>query len=215
MSPVYSSSAKGEGADPRGPIRAQLAITPDAGSHCAVIRATEETHDVTQQVKPAIDGDEREVSECHTELSTGTDDAPERAYLTKEIRTKCICPVLAEHDCISNLKGVRSGMLIIGVTVPRQAVLREILTALKAIDAAVSIEWIVHGDRTDGIVEMDASTITEKQREAIEVALAMGYYETPRETSLGALADRLEISKSAVSQRLNAAETKLVKAFAQ
>ena len=197
------------------PTRAQLAITPDAASHCTVVRATDETHDITHQMKPARGKTEQEFGECHTELSTGTDETPERAYLTSEVHTKCICPVLAEHDCIPDVKGVRSGTLIVGLTVPHQSVLREILTALKAIDATVSVEWIVHGDRTDGVIEMDANTITEKQREALEVALEMGYYETPRETSLGTLSDRLGISKSAVSQRLNAAETKLVKAFTQ
>lgn len=214
MSSVHESQAECGQRETGPPIRAQLAITPDTASRCRVVRATEKTHDVTHQMKPAT-GENREFDECHTELSTGTDDTPERSYITSEVHAKCICPVLAEHDCIPDVKGVRSGTLIVGLTVPRQSVLREILTALKAIDATVSVEWIVHGDRTDGVVEMDASTITEKQREALEVALDMGYYETPRETTLGTLSDRLDISKSAVSQRLNAAETKLVKAFSQ
>jgi predicted DNA binding protein len=41
----------------------------------------------------------------------------------------------------------------------------------------------------------------------------MGYYEQPRTTDLGAIADELGVSESAVSQRLNNAETKLVEAY--
>lgn len=59
-------------------------------------------------------------------------------------------------------------------------------------------------------VTVDLDTLTEKQRETLEFALAEGYYERPREIDLGTLADRLDISKSAVSQRLRTAETKLI-----
>ncbi|WP_259517446.1 helix-turn-helix domain-containing protein [Halanaeroarchaeum sp. HSR-CO] len=52
--------------------------------------------------------------------------------------------------------------------------------------------------------------LTEKQREAIQLAVEEGYYDRPRDVSLGDLADRLDITRSALSQRLNAVESKLV-----
>lgn len=58
---------------------------------------------------------------------------------------------------------------------------------------------------------VDLSVLTEKQREAVELALREGYYERPREADLAALAGTLDISKSAVSQRLRTAERKLIK----
>jgi predicted DNA binding protein len=59
-------------------------------------------------------------------------------------------------------------------------------------------------------VTINLDTLTEKQRETLEFALTEGYYERPREVDLGTLADELDISKSAVSQRLRTAETKLI-----
>lgn len=59
------------------------------------------------------------------------------------------------------------------------------------------------------LTTIDLSVLTEKQREAAVLAVSAGYYETPRQTSLGELADRLDISKSALSQRLTAVESKL------
>ena len=59
-------------------------------------------------------------------------------------------------------------------------------------------------------VTLDLYELTEKQRQAVTAAVAAGYYEAPREISLGELADRIDISKSALSQRLKAAESKLV-----
>ena len=58
---------------------------------------------------------------------------------------------------------------------------------------------------------VDLSVLTDKQREAVELALREGYYDRPREADLTVLADALDISKSAVSQRLRTAERKLVK----
>jgi len=57
---------------------------------------------------------------------------------------------------------------------------------------------------------VDDSAVTDKQREAIRTAYALGYYETPRSADLGDVADELGVSKSAASQRLNAVASKLV-----
>lgn len=57
-------------------------------------------------------------------------------------------------------------------------------------------------------------TVTEKQREAVRAAVEMGYYAEPREASLSDLASRLGVSRSALSQRLNAVESKLIETLA-
>jgi len=56
-------------------------------------------------------------------------------------------------------------------------------------------------------------TLTDRQETVMRRAFEMGYYEQPRTTDLGAIASELGVSESAVSQRLNSAETKLVKAY--
>jgi predicted DNA binding protein len=48
----------------------------------------------------------------------------------------------------------------------------------------------------------ESSTLSDKQRTAIEQAYHQGYFEVPRETAAAELADMLEISASAYSQRL-------------
>lgn len=60
---------------------------------------------------------------------------------------------------------------------------------------------------------VDQITLTEKQREAVQTAVEMGYYETPRSASPADLAETLGVTRSALSQRLNAVETKLVTAL--
>ncbi|MFC4544570.1 helix-turn-helix domain-containing protein [Halosolutus amylolyticus] len=54
--------------------------------------------------------------------------------------------------------------------------------------------------------------LTERQRDILTMAYYAGYYEIPREITQDDLADRLEISDSAVSQRLRRAVSELIAA---
>jgi hypothetical protein len=54
------------------------------------------------------------------------------------------------------------------------------------------------GDQPDGV----ASALTDQQRDALRVAYEEGYFREPRDTSLAELAERLELSPSAVSGRI-------------
>ncbi|NUB92220.1 helix-turn-helix domain-containing protein [Haloterrigena sp. SYSU A558-1] len=64
-------------------------------------------------------------------------------------------------------------------------------------------------------LRIDVRDVTPKQWEALEVAVEQGYFDCPRETDLETLAATLSISKSAVSQRLRAAESTLLRAIVE
>lgn len=200
-------------------LRAQLAIQPHPDSSCAVVNAGYDATDVTHHLKvdsstqDSDSDDPGSCGECHTEISFSDKADQERAYLKSAVRTNCICPIFEEHDCIPQVKGVRDGSIIVVLTVPERDSLRDIIDDLRTVDATVSVDWLVDGSDTSSTTEIDVSTITDKQQEAIEVAQELGYYDTPRQSELGDIADELGISESAASQRLNAAETKLVTAF--
>lgn len=55
-----------------------------------------------------------------------------------------------------------------------------------------------------------AGLLTDRQREVVEAALAAGYYDVPRESSLTELADDLGIDKSVVSRILQRAESRIM-----
>ncbi len=55
--------------------------------------------------------------------------------------------------------------------------------------------------------------LTEKQRETMETALDMGYYDTPREASLSEVAEEAGIAKSTCSEILHRAEERIIKDF--
>lgn len=198
------------------PLRAQLAIEPHTDSNCALAEGPE-MRDVVQQLRVEDDPDDGEACcssfECHVEGTSVEGSQEGRQYHTSAVKHACICPVFASGDCISQVKRVENGRLIVVATVPDRGALRDIMRDLDAINANVDVEWLVRSDEPEATTEIDVGDITDKQRHAIETALEMGYYDSPRQTDLSTVADRLDISESAASQRLNGAETKLVQAL--
>lgn len=57
--------------------------------------------------------------------------------------------------------------------------------------------------------------LTDRQRELVETAVELGYYDTPRTCSLTELAEALDIAKSTCSSTLHRAEERIVKAFVE
>lgn len=90
---------------------------------------------------------------------------------------------------------------------------QQLMDAINGADLPVRTKAITRADLSNQTTaEIELDVLTDKQRETLALALREGYYERPRETDLSNLADRLDISKSAVSQRLRTAEIKLIKA---
>ena len=195
-------------------LRAQLSVTPHPDARCLLLNEGNDVTAVTHELKSTPSGNcgtegAWDGCECHTEVSY--DD--ERRYLTASVEPECICPVFEDHDCVQSIEGVDTESVVIVVSVPRREELRSLIDDLRSVGATVSVEWLVSGSGAAETTEIDVSRITSKQQETLEAALDAGYYETPRRTDLSELAESLDISESAASQRLNAAETKLVKSY--
>jgi len=57
--------------------------------------------------------------------------------------------------------------------------------------------------------------LTDAQRETVECAIEMGYYDTPRECSLTEVAEAVDRAKSTVSETIHRAEGKVMKQFVE
>lgn len=201
-------------------LRIQLTITPHPESHCALANEAGDTEELTHNFKSegapdgarSREGEHRfQCGHCHTVLTEA--DTQNQKYISSEANKKCICPVFENNECISEVRSVQSGSLVIVVTVQSRNELRQLIRDLRNVDASLSVDWLVNGGEDRSTTEIDVNSITAKQQEALETAIEEGYYETPRETNLEELAGELGISESAASQRLNTAEMKLVKSF--
>jgi len=191
------------------PLRARLRGEPHESAGCAVLDAGDRGENVVRT--GAVPGEQEDCS-CSAAVTVETADERSREYVEGSIGEHCICPAFQEVECAAEIEGFHDGALVVGVTVPRRGALRDLVAALRDRAATVHLEQVLPLDVGDEGRELriDAEAITEKQREAIATAVELGYYERPREADLDAVAARLDVSRSAASQRLNAAETTLI-----
>ncbi|WP_305038422.1 helix-turn-helix domain-containing protein [Halovivax gelatinilyticus] len=191
-----------------GHLRARFRIEPDPKAGCGVVAAGERGDRVTQSLGA---GGEDCDSRCHAEVDVADEGA---RLLSSDVSRYCICPVFQGHDCVASVDSLERGELVVTVSVASRDEFRSIVDSLREREASVRLLRVSRSvDEAGGVeraLEIETSAITDKQREAVRMAVEAGYYETPRRTDLGELAERLGISKSAVSQRLTAVETRLV-----
>ncbi|APW98675.1 bacterio-opsin activator [Halobiforma lacisalsi AJ5] len=196
--------------DPSSYVRAQFRIEPHPDAYCSVLDAGEREAEIDQDLL-CRDGDCGDGCECRSEVSDPSNGGSQ--YIRTAVTDRCICPVFRRHDCITSIEGIERGSLRVSLTTPDRTELERIVDDLRETGATVQLERITSsGPDVDGRTapDPDADGLTEKQREAVVVAVESGYYETPRRADLADLADELGVSRSAVSQRLNAVESKLV-----
>ncbi|MEF8826222.1 MAG: helix-turn-helix domain-containing protein [Halapricum sp.] len=95
-----------------------------------------------------------------------------------------------------------------------RSVLQRVVDQYSTLESDIKMISIVDPSRDDvNSLSVDVSDVTEKQWEALEVAHELGHYSTQRGGNLSDIADVLGISKSAASQRLRAAEGKIMSAI--
>lgn len=95
-----------------------------------------------------------------------------------------------------------------------RSTLREIIEEYQSMGPNVQTITIIdpENDRSKPL-SIEVGHLTEKQWEALRVAHEKGHYSSPRGGHLEEIANELDISKSAVSQRLRAAESKIIPAI--
>lgn len=92
------------------------------------------------------------------------------------------------------------------VRFPRRSDLASADRAFEEYNIEVSYESIQSSGDEDGTRSSD---LTDRQREALQLAHEMGYYDVPRAATLAEVAAEIGVSHQAVSERLRRAEDKL------
>ncbi|WP_254535556.1 helix-turn-helix domain-containing protein [Halomarina litorea] len=98
---------------------------------------------------------------------------------------------------------VRDGTATLRVTAPRER-LRALRDQFERDGLAPRVEAVSPSTP-------DGSVLTDRQREILERAVELGYYETPRRVTLSDLAADLGVAKSTLSETLHRAESTLVR----
>ncbi len=157
-------------------------------------------------------------TQCHLTLERDDGDGESGEVYTarQDICDNCVGLRFSQPGCTPEFLLVRDDVVVFCAYLDDRDVLEDVVADVRSVAQEVRLRRLTRatedvrpgGGSAPGRVE--ALSLTDKQREAVEFAIEMGYYETPRRASLGDMADRLGVSRSALSQRLNAVEQKLV-----
>ncbi|ELY63997.1 helix-turn-helix domain-containing protein [Natrinema versiforme] len=115
-------------------------------------------------------------------------------------------PTAAEYD-IGYLEITVTGATRIRARVPT----REALFAYRDVCREKEISFRIKRIFDESVATGDRYGLTERQREALLIALEEGYFDVPRETTLSAIAAKLEISDQALSARLRRGQANLLR----
>ncbi|ERH07787.1 MAG: putative DNA binding protein [Halonotius sp. J07HN4] len=145
------------------------------------------------------------------------DDRVVTKYHTDEVCEYCPSSVFSAYGCIPHFLRAEGKSFFIKAFLPNSAVVSNLVADLNEVGSTVRLVSMTHTgsgeELSEEIYEVDVSALTPKQRAALELAIDEGYYESGEKPSMETLADQLEISTSAFSQRLARAEGNVMGQF--
>ncbi|EMA67760.1 Bacterio-opsin activator HTH domain protein [Halorubrum aidingense JCM 13560] len=182
-------------------LRVDLEVTPSDDWDCPVVEATDDAAAATINAV----GDE-----CTVDLRPT--DRPGLVRGRGEVTDDCLCRVFQQFGAVPHVRRGEDGLLLVTTYVDDRGLVREIVAGLREILDGVRLVRlaVVDGPEATEQATVDLSALTPKQREGMELAVVRGYFDADENVALGDLAAELDISKSALSQRLRAAQAALV-----
>ena len=135
---------------------------------------------------------------------------------TRELGRGCPCEVVEAHDCPVVDLHTREFDLYLTFHAPSMERLQRAVQDLRDEFPSLSVRRLLRTstDSPGGSsVLVDRGVLTDRQREVLETAHEMGYFEHPKRVNAGEVARALEISTSTFAEHLAAAQRKLLDAI--
>lgn len=201
-------------------LQVELAIS--CASHCPVAAASVAIDGSVDDVSQAVVG-ERRLDEYRVPTDTAeivgtpvfeTDDEVV-VRTTTPCGTGCPCERIEAAGCPTTSVRAVDGQLVVSFYAPDRATVRRAVDALRD-TFDVELRRLVAGEGAEMHAEttlVDRGRLTSRQREVIETAYRMGYFEYPRGATAETVATRLGVSPSAFAETLRAAERTVLDEF--
>jgi len=127
----------------------------------------------------------------------------------------CPCDVVERFDTPVADARCRNGRLRLVFHATDVTELQEIIGALREAFPAVDVRRLLRSDHEqpdEELLFVDRGRLTDRQREVLETAHRMGYFDHPKGANAGEVAAELDISRSTFAEHLAAAQSKLLDA---
>lgn len=176
---------------------------------------------VSTSVSPGADG--ASVTEFIADLDDApTDPAVEHVFAygpadlyraTHDRETACPCECLGEFGCPVHRYEAADGDLTLVFHAERFEQLQDVMAALRDRFPSVDVQRLLQPP-LEGLPEervfVNRGKLTDRQREVLETAYEMGYFERPKRANATEIAETLDISQSTFTEHLVAAQRKIL-----
>jgi hypothetical protein len=121
----------------------------------------------------------------------------------------CVCEAI--ERIAGPASGVRAedGTLVVTAHVTDLEAVRAVVGRLRESFDGVSVRRLTNLEAGDDGAPLEGDGLTDRQREVVQTAYDMGYFEYPKGANAGEVADALDISRSTFAEHLAAATGKL------
>lgn len=182
--------------------RLEISVTPSESCSCPLKQAVDSGTEV-REVRRLTAG-----NRCVSDIVVSDGSGGSEVFKTESLlENDCFCPVFEDIDVPPRVEDVRGDGVVVSAYVSEDDDAETLLRRLR--EKAEEAEVLgIRNAEDDTLANL--SNLTEKQNETLRKAVVGGYYDDPQRLSLSELADEFGVSKSAVSQRLSRAESKIV-----
>lgn len=186
-------------------LRVEMSIKPSDECSCPIKEAAEKEMN--------IDEVRRKTSKqtCESDLVVSGDG--EVVNTATPVQEECFCPVFETFGVLPQVEEVKNKEIIVSAYISDRRDMKSVLKGLRSKAENVrlmSIKAVGEDKDEPESARINLSEMTPKQRETLKIAVIGGYYDDPPKMTLEDLSKEFGVSKSAISQRLSRAESKLV-----
>lgn len=124
----------------------------------------------------------------------------------------CACRVLSEFGCPTTDVTAQNAALSFSFFTTDMETLESVIDTLRSRFESVHVTELARNHEFTGRdpVTVDRARLTDRQREVVETALSMGYFETPKRANATEVAEELDVALPTVCEHLSAAQRKLL-----
>lgn len=124
----------------------------------------------------------------------------------------CACRVLSEFRCPTTDVTAENTALSFSFFTTDMETLESVIDVLRSRFESVHVTELARNHEFTGRdpATVDRARLTDRQREVLETALSMGYYETPKRANATEVAAELDIALPTVCEHLSAGQRKLL-----
>ncbi|MFC5367505.1 helix-turn-helix domain-containing protein [Salinirubrum litoreum] len=205
-------------------VRAEVVITDP--SACRVVGASQGSGQIQRVTRSSVPNDGRTAVEF-----TATDDhgaegveevfchGDETVYRFARDASEtpaCACEHVETHGPPVRHLRATDGALVLSFLAGDVATVRSVVVDLREEFSGVSLRRLTRSagpDDEEELVVVDRATLTDRQREVLETAHEMGYFEHPRSANATDVSEALDINRSTFAEHLASAQSKLLNAI--